>query len=104
MHAPVLTPEGEARAEAAENVAFRRALLARLAALSEKAVDARLAAPEAPPPAERLHRPLKRVVTMRLDADVLAWFKARCERGYQTEINRALRRFAEAAGEGPLRP
>lgn len=40
-----------------------------------------------------LYRPLKLPVTIRLDADVLAWFKDHAEgRGYQTEINRVLRR------------
>ena len=39
----------------------------------------------------RLYKPIKRPVTLRLDADVLAWFKKR-GRGYQTRINRALRR------------
>ncbi len=37
-----------------------------------------------------LYRPIKRPVTLRLDADVLAWFKKQ-GRGYQTRINRALR-------------
>ena len=37
------------------------------------------------------YRPIKRPVTLRLDADVVAWFKAD-GRGYQTRINRALRR------------
>ena len=39
----------------------------------------------------RLYRPIKRPITLRLDADVLAWFK-RQGRGYQTRINRALRK------------
>jgi uncharacterized protein (DUF4415 family) len=39
---------------------------------------------------QELYRPLKKSVTLRLDADVLAWFK-RGGRGYQTRINRALR-------------
>jgi uncharacterized protein (DUF4415 family) len=38
-----------------------------------------------------MYRPLKRPVTLRLDADVLAWFQ-RGGRGYQTRINRALRK------------
>jgi len=38
-----------------------------------------------------LYRPIKKPVTLRLDADVLAWFK-RQGRGYQTRINRALRK------------
>ncbi len=40
------------------------------------------------------YRPVKRQITLRLDADVLAWFKEHAGengRGYQTEINRALR-------------
>jgi len=36
------------------------------------------------------YRPIKKPVTLRLDADVIAWFKAR-GRGYQTRINRTLR-------------
>jgi uncharacterized protein (DUF4415 family) len=39
------------------------------------------------------YRPVKRSVTIRLDADILAWFKQHAANGrYQTEINRALRR------------
>ena len=41
-----------------------------------------------------LYRPLKRPVTLRLDADVLAWFK-KDGRRYQTRINRALRKVME---------
>lgn len=38
------------------------------------------------------YRPIKKPVTLRLDADVLAWFK-RQGRGYQTRINQALRKL-----------
>jgi uncharacterized protein (DUF4415 family) len=38
------------------------------------------------------YKPLKKVVTLRLDADVLAWFK-KSGRGYQTRINGALRKL-----------
>jgi uncharacterized protein (DUF4415 family) len=38
----------------------------------------------------KMYKPLKRPVTLRLDADVLAWFKKKGS-GYQTRINRALR-------------
>jgi uncharacterized protein (DUF4415 family) len=41
-----------------------------------------------------LYRPLKRPVTLRLDADVLAWFK-KDGRRYQTRINSALRKVME---------
>ena len=40
---------------------------------------------------EGMYKPVKKPVTLRLDADVLAWFQ-RGGRGYQTRINRALRR------------
>lgn len=40
------------------------------------------------------YRPLKRPVTLRLDADVLAWFK-KDGRRYQTRINGALRKVME---------
>lgn len=39
---------------------------------------------------EGLYKPLKKPVTLRLDADILAWFKKDGSR-YQTRINRALR-------------
>ena len=43
------------------------------------------------------YRPVKRQITLRLDADIIAWFKARARngRGYQTDINRALREHVE---------
>ena len=40
------------------------------------------------------YRPIKKPVTLRLDADVLAWFR-RDGRRYQTRINSALRRVME---------
>lgn len=44
------------------------------------------------------YRPLKEQVTLRLDADVLAWFRAG-ERGYQTRINTVLREAMERERE-----
>ena len=41
-----------------------------------------------------LYRPLKKPVTLRLDADVIAWFK-KDGRRYQTRINEALRKMME---------
>ena len=38
------------------------------------------------------YRPIKKPVTLRLDADIIAWFQ-RQGRGYQTRINRALRKL-----------
>lgn len=40
------------------------------------------------------YKPIKKPVTLRLDADVLAWFR-REGRRYQTRINRALRSLME---------
>ena len=39
--------------------------------------------------------PRKRQITLRIDEDVLEWFRAR-GRGYQTEINALLRAYVEA--------
>ncbi len=39
--------------------------------------------------------PLKQQVTLRLDADVLEWFKSQ-GRGYQTRINTLLRAYVDA--------
>ena len=41
-----------------------------------------------------LYRPVKKPITVRLDADVLAWFK-KDGRRYQTRINQALRKVME---------
>ncbi|MGQ0429911.1 MAG: BrnA antitoxin family protein [Gammaproteobacteria bacterium] len=41
--------------------------------------------------------PRKAAISLRLDADVLAWFKAQGP-GYQTRINAVLRAYKEAAG------
>ncbi|HKU95334.1 MAG TPA: BrnA antitoxin family protein [Vineibacter sp.] len=76
--------------------------LAKLAALRDDQIDT-ADIPEAP--AENwmhvrrgeFYRPRKQAVTIRLDADVVAWFKERADKGgYQTEINRALRRYVSA--------
>ena len=45
------------------------------------------------------YRPLKKPVTLRLDADVLAWFK-KDGRRYQTRINQALRKMMEREMKG----
>ena len=54
----------------------------------------------------RFYRPVKQVVTIRLDADVVAWFKAR-DHKYQTAVNRVLREYMLARaqrGGQPKRP
>jgi uncharacterized protein (DUF4415 family) len=43
----------------------------------------------------RFYRPRKQLISLRVDADVLAWFRKRGPR-YQTYINEVLRREADA--------
>jgi uncharacterized protein (DUF4415 family) len=82
--------------------AFRRSLtprvkreLAALAALPNDQIDTS-DIPELPPEAwkdairGRFYRPVKQAVSMRLDADVVAWLKKR-GKGYQTRVNSILR-------------
>jgi uncharacterized protein (DUF4415 family) len=71
-----------------------------LAAMPEEAIDTS-DAPELPDwsGAERglFYRPVKQQLTLRLDADVIAWFRkhAAPNEGYQTRINRALREYVQ---------
>ena len=76
--------------------------LAKIAALPDDQIDI-VDIPEAPignwARARRgdLYRPVKQSVTIRLDADILAWFKQHAADGrYQTEINRILRQYVIA--------
>jgi len=46
----------------------------------------------------QFYRPLKKPVTIRLDADVLAWFKAHSDK-YQTAINQALRDYISSSAK-----
>jgi len=49
---------------------------------------------------EGMYKPVKKPVTLRLDADILSWFQ-RDGRGYQTRINEALRKvMVEERGKG----
>jgi uncharacterized protein (DUF4415 family) len=44
----------------------------------------------------KFYRPVKQQLTLRLDADVVHWFKTHARGGgYQTRINQALRRYVE---------
>ncbi|HEY7247632.1 MAG TPA: BrnA antitoxin family protein [Xanthobacteraceae bacterium] len=84
---PRLTPE-------------RQAELKSLAALPDDAIDTS-DAPELLDwsGAKRglFYRPVKQQLTLRLDADVVAWFKSHTtsNEGYQTRINRALREYVQ---------
>jgi uncharacterized protein (DUF4415 family) len=48
-------------------------------------------------------RPIKQQLTLRIDADVIAWFKRQTPNGegYQTHINRALREYVEQHTPAP---
>lgn len=79
----------------------QKAEIKALAALPDEKIDTS----EIPPLTEefwttaergRFYRPVKQLLTLRLDADVVAWFKRHARgggRGYQTNINRALREY-----------
>ena len=88
------------RATSREPTAEQKAELSALEALPDDRIDT----DDIPemlswPDAQRglFYRPVKKQITLRLDADVLAWFKRRAPggRGYQTEINRALRQHVQ---------
>nr|WP_274521947.1 BrnA antitoxin family protein [Ectothiorhodospira lacustris] len=49
-----------------------------------------------------LRVPVKQAVTIRLDADVLEWFKGQGA-GYQTRINQLLRHYMQAQQNHPPR-
>lgn len=51
----------------------------------------------------RFYRPIKQLVSLRVDADVLAWFRGRGKR-YQTYMNEVLRREMQAHPRGRSRP
>src|SRR5437016_12272018 len=78
----------------------QRTELTSLAALREEAIDTS-DAPELLDwsGAKRglFYRPVKQQLTLRLDADVVAWFKSQTtsHEGYQTRINRALREYVQ---------
>lgn len=50
--------------------------------------------------ARRYVRPVKQPVTIRLDAEIVGWFKAHAgDKPYQTEINRVLRKHVVQASK-----
>jgi uncharacterized protein (DUF4415 family) len=80
----------------------QREELARLAAMPDEDIDFS----DIPPLTEKFwtnavrgkfYRPVKKQVTLRLDADLIDWFKTNQggTRGYQTAINAALRKVVE---------
>ncbi len=78
----------------------QKAALKAIAALPDESIDTS----DIPPLSEefwataergKLYRPVKQQLILRLDADLVDWFKRRARdgRGYQTDINRALREY-----------
>jgi uncharacterized protein (DUF4415 family) len=74
-----------------------RAELEALAAMSDETIDTS----DAPPVTDwagakrgALYRPVKTALSLRLDADLVDWFRQQGE-GYQTRINAALREYVE---------
>jgi uncharacterized protein (DUF4415 family) len=47
----------------------------------------------------RFYRPVKQLLSVRLDSDLVAWFKA-SGAGYQTRINAALREYVKSHSAG----
>jgi uncharacterized protein (DUF4415 family) len=78
---------GTSAQTAAKKKRKSRSLDLAAAAETPKRGQLRIADPE-------FYRPLKKPVTLRLDADVLAWFR-KDGRRYQTRINQALREMME---------
>ncbi len=90
------TKNGKAkRASARTLTPKQKRELAALAALPDDRIDTS-DIPELPPVAwkdavrGRFYRPVKQPISMRLDADVVAWLKKR-GKGYQTRVNSILR-------------
>jgi uncharacterized protein (DUF4415 family) len=83
----------------------RKAELKRLAALTDEQIDFS----DIPEQLDwngavtgKFYRPVKRQVTLRIDADVLAWFKAQGGK-YQTAMNKALREHVMERSKRPRR-
>lgn len=77
--------------------------LQRLARMPDSRIDLSDAPELQPRPRDiqigRFYRPIKQLVSLRVDADVLAWYRGRGKR-YQTYMNQVLRREME---ESPRR-
>ncbi len=92
------------RARSKQLTRQQRAELKSLAALPDAAIDtsdARELLDWSGAKRGLFYRPVKQQLTLRLDADVIAWFKSHgaSKDGYQTRINRALREYVlERAG------
>ncbi len=76
----------------------QKAELAALAALDDSSIDTSDAEPVKDwSGAKRgvFYRVNKQLLSLRLDADLIEWFRSQDKRGYQTRINAALREYVE---------
>ena len=90
-----------------ESITLSKSRRKELEELIERAID--LSDPDAPELRDwriaergRFYRPVKQQITLRLDKDVVAWFKARGDK-YQTRINDALREHIRRKMHGEIR-
>ena len=79
----------------------QRRELERVARMPDSQIDYSDAPEVEPPPGHvevgRFYRPIKQLISLRVDADVLAWFRARGKR-YQTYMNEVLRQEMQSHG------
>ncbi len=76
---PTLTPEQQSRLDALTDSDIDYSDIPDLTTTQREAIDA-------------LYRPIKQMVTIRLDADVVAWLKKKHGK-YQTAVNQILRQY-----------
>jgi uncharacterized protein (DUF4415 family) len=74
----------------------RKAVTKKKANTLRASADDRKRPREKAPEWAELYKPIKKPITLRIDADVLVWFKKQGQ-GYQTRINRALRKVMDEA-------
>ena len=81
----------------------QRRELERLRARLDSQIDFSDAPEGSPRPSDlrvgRFYRPIKQLVSLRVDADVLAWFRGQGKR-YQTRMNEVLRREMQTNARG----
>ena len=97
-------PRGKRRRVKSESIYLDDDGRAKLRKLEDRPID--LSDPDAPEIEEfmvrergKFYRPIKQQITLRLDKDIIAWFKARGGK-YQTRINDALRTYIRAHAQG----
>ena len=97
-------PQGKRRRVKQESIYLDDEGRAELRKLKDRPID--LSDPDAPEIEEfmvrergKFYRPLKQQITLRLDKDIIAWFKAHGDK-YQTQINDALREYIRAQAKG----